>query len=249
MNIVILEDEAPASRRLTKLIHTYDPNIRILAVLERVADSITWFRQNPAPDIIFSDIQLADQLSFELFHQVKIDTPIIFITAYDEYALRAFKHYSLDYLLKPILLDRLKQSLDKYYQFRQTFSQPDFGELLRKINHKAYKQRFLVQKGDKLHAIPTENVAYFYAEHATVTLVTHDNSQHFINYSLDDLEQQLNPNYFFRANRQFLISFEAIEQLNYHFNRKLLMALQPATKKAVIISREKAGKLKDWLDR
>ncbi len=249
MKVVILEDEAPATRRLSKLIHNYDPNIEIEATFESVNEGVSWFRENPEPDLIFSDIQLSDHLSFELFKRVSVSAPIIFTTAYDEYALRAFKLHSLDYLLKPIRFEQLRDSMNKYHHFRKTFSQPDFEQIMQEITQKSKKQRFLVQKGENLHTIPVEDVAYLYAEHAAVMLVSHNDGQHFVNYSLDELEHLLDSTRFFRINRQFLISFEAIHHLTQHFNRKLLLNLQPRIDKQVLISKERSAKFKEWLNR
>lgn len=249
MRVIILEDEAPAARRLQKLIHTYDSSIEILAQFETVAEAVPWFRNHPEPNLVFADIQLGDQLSFALFNKVSVNAPIIFTTAYDEYALRAFRHHSLDYLLKPIQQDQLNESLDKYFRLKRSFSQPDFEQISKDLQQTEFKQRFLVQYKDTLLPILTSDIAFFFAEHATVCLVTQDGKRHFVNYSLDELENLLDPNTFFRANRQYLIAFTSIEKLSQHFHRKLLLQLKSNTDSPIIISKERAVKFKQWLNR
>lgn len=261
MKVLIIEDEAPASRRLRKLINEIDTTIEILAVLDSIESSVQWLEQNPAPEIIFMDIQLADGVSFDIFEQIQIQTPIIFTTAYDNYSLKAFKVNSIDYLLKPINKDELTQSIHKFRQLKSQFSadsyQQQIGNLLETLSANTtgqtkqtnYKNRFLVKLGDRLESVPEANIGYFQAKDKIVLLTTRQDKKYSVDYSLDDLERLLNPACFFRINRQFIVRIDAIQSIHNYFHGKLKIMLAPAVKdQDIIISREKSTQFKQWLD-
>jgi len=254
MKIVLIEDEAPASRRLEKMVKELAPEAETIAVLDSVSSSIAFFQSNPAIDLVFLDIQLADGLSFEIFEQVQINAPIIFTTAYDEYALKAFKVNSIDYLLKPIDKEALQKSLEKRRLLQQTSPdtalQKNLAQIIQQMQgeKQAYKARFLVKMGEKLISIAEQEIAYFQAEEKMVLLHTQQSKKYMLDYSLDELENLLNPANFFRLNRQFITHLQAIKSINTYFNGKLKLQLSPENSEDVIVSREKSPSLKEWLD-
>jgi DNA-binding LytR/AlgR family response regulator len=256
MNILLIEDEAPAARRLEKMILELAPEAKIVQTLDSVGNAIEYLQGLPALDLIFTDIQLADGLSFEIFEQVEVRVPIVFTTAYDEYALRAFKVNSIDYLLKPIDKGELQKSLDKWRALKSQFASDDslqknLSQILQQIqgNKKEYKSRFLVKMGEKLISVAEPEIAYFQAEEKIVFLHTSQGKKYILDYTLDDLEDILNPQHFFRLNRQYIAHLQAIKSINTYFNGKLKIQLSPETTEEVIVSREKSPVLKDWLDK
>jgi two-component system, LytTR family, response regulator LytT len=253
MNILIIEDELIAARRLEKILKGLVPELHILALLESVEQSVVWFRQNLPPDLILMDIQLSDGSSFEIFSQVSITSPVIFVTAYDEYALQAFKVNSIDYLLKPIDKDELVQSLEKYkrlMQFKEYAPPPDMTQLINSLRDAKpnYKTRFLVKSGQTFITIFTQEIAYLCAEHKVTYLVTREGKKHIIDLTLEELEDQLDPKVFFRLNRQFIAAVHAIIKLHNYFNRKLKVELHPPTDIDVLVSRERSHEFKTWLN-
>jgi two-component system, LytTR family, response regulator LytT len=249
MNVVIIEDEAPAYRRLLKLIHECDSAIQVAGIIHSVKSGLEWFTTNPEPDLIFSDIQLADDLSFRIFKELNIQTPVIFTTAYDEYAISAFKFHSIDYLLKPIKTEELEQSIAKYKTLQKRQPGNDFKLILKKFEEKNYRTRFLVYVGDCLIPIDCEDVAYAASEDGVTMLVVTSGKRYFINESLDQLEKDLNPKQFFRANRQFLISIKAVEKIHNYGLQKLKLSIRPPTDQEIIISKLKATRFKNWLNK
>ncbi len=255
MKIVIIEDETPAAKRLVSLLKKINPEIDILSIIDSVKGAVKWFRANKKPDLAFFDIQLADGTCFDIFKETDPGCPIVFVTAYDEYALKAFKLNSIDYLLKPVDSNELEQSLEKYHNLNQQYIQSapiqEIVTLLRdfRSNKKEYKSRFLVKIGDSLKAIPCTDIAYFYIEDQLVHLATHEGKRHIIDNSLDDLEQLLDPHLFNRINRQMIISARAIKSIHRWFNSRLKVELLPAFSEDVIVSREKVTDFKTWLDR
>lgn len=253
MNILIIEDEAPAFRRLQKLLEEINDNIEILEVLDTVEESVSWLKTNTAPELIFMDIQLSDGISFDIFDQVTVTSPVIFTTAFDEYMLKAFKVNSIDYLLKPIKKEELVQSLEKYDSLRKNFSasSPDLNlkELVEsvRLDDRKFKSRFLVKMGDKLIAIETSDIAYFYTHHGVVYLMTNKSNKYLIDYNLDELQQSLDPDVFYRANRQFILHFKSIQVVHKYHKGKLLVELDPKIEDQVIVSTEKATDFKNWL--
>ncbi len=252
MKVLIIEDEAPAFRRLQTVLEELNPSIQIIDVLDTVADSIKWFENHNPPDLIFMDIQLSDGISFDIFDNVEINTPVIFTTAYDEYTLRAFKVNSIDYVLKPIKKEALGQSLTKFYQFKEAFgpsNTPNLNQLLKqiKLEEKQYKTRFLIKMKEALISIESDDIAYFQTRHGVVYLYNHAGRNYLIDYTLEELAQQINPTQFFRANRQFLINFKSILTVHKYHKNKLLIETSPAAKAPIIVSSERAATFKKWL--
>lgn len=250
MRVVIFEDEAPAARKLTKLIAEYDSDIEILATLESVQEGLVWFKSNNMPDLIFSDIQLADNLSFVIFQQLDLKVPVIFTTAYNEYAIEAFKHYSIDYLLKPIKAENLANSIEKFKNYKGLINapQPDFDAIVNQLKGEKRRTRFLVNYRDGLIPIEATDIAYFYSEDSVTFLVLHNKKSYIINESLETLEGQLDTQRFFRANRKYIVSTQAIVKVEPYFNQKLVAHLNPETEDSVTISKLKATAFKDWLN-
>ncbi|PKP47089.1 MAG: DNA-binding response regulator [Bacteroidetes bacterium HGW-Bacteroidetes-11] len=250
MKIVIIEDEELAARRLEGMIKECDSSIEVIARLESVEDSVEWFRNHPSPDLIFLDIHLEDDLSFAIFEKVKVDAPVIFTTAYDEYAIRAFKMKSIDYLLKPIVQEELARSLDKFHEFSSPKPQQDMETLFRmfvKPGQPDYKERFSVTIGQKIKTFPINEISWFYSEEGITFMVTNDNHQYPIDFSLDDLTDMLDPKFFFRINRQFIIKMEAIGNIHIYPKSRLKLELKPVSTKEVFVSRDKVTKFKQWL--
>lgn len=252
MKVLIIEDEAPAFRRLQKVLEEVQPGIEIVEVLDSVEESIKWFNNHNAPDLIFMDIQLSDGLSFEIFENIKIYQPVIFTTAFDEYMLKAFKVNSIDYLLKPIKKEDLAQSIQKFHEMKSAFGNkelPDLNELISKIkvDDRKYKARFLAKQGEKLVSVEAGNIAYFQTRHGVVHLVTMQSKRYLMDQNLDELGLQLDPDKFFRANRQYLINFSAIKTVHKYHKGKLLVELLLATDESLTVSSEKAGIFREWL--
>ena len=254
MKILLLEDEYPAAERLQRLLRQADPAAEVLAVLRSVADARQWLASNPAPDLILSDIQLSDGLSFEIFAGLVVRSPIVFTTAYDEYAIRAFRVRSIDYLLKPIKLAALQAALTKFHDLQAGFSAPDNALRLERLlealpaGGKPYKTRFLVTSGTQLLPLDIDQVAYFATRHELTTLVARDNRRFVLDYTLEQLERLLDPRQFFRANRQLLLHLSAVRRLHPYFNGKLKLDLHPETTEEMQVSRDKAGPFKAWLE-
>ena len=261
MIVLLLEDEYPAAERLQRLLLQAAPEAQVAAVLDSVASTLQWLATNPAPDLILSDIQLADGLSLEVFEQTVVRSPVIFTTAYDAYAIRAFKANSVDYLLKPVKLAELTTALTKLREWRSpavspTTSTPTddtaqrFERLLDSLPRpgQQYKTRFLVRHGEQLLPLPATQAAWFQSRHETTTLAATDGRRFVVDYTLEQLEQLLDPRQFFRLNRQFLAQLPSVQRLHPYFNGKLLLDLQPAPSEEVIVSREKAGAVKQWLE-
>ena len=255
MNVVIIEDEYPAAERLEKLLIRTGQSVTIVAALDSVASAVPWLQGNPAPDLILSDIQLSDGLSFEIYEQVMIKSPIIFTTSYDEYAIRAFKHRSIDYLLKPIKYEELVQAIGKYQTFRSAFSETDYAtrleQLLDNLNHtgRTPKKRFLVKKGEQLIPITDEEIAYFYTENELVYLVTDRNKKYAIDHTLEQLENLIDPTRFFRINRQFILNIAAIREIHTYFSNRLKLRVHPSPDDEVLVSKGKVKGFKEWMER
>ncbi len=250
MKVLIVEDEAPAARRLTRLLNELDENIKVLETLDTIAATVAWFEHHTPPDLLFLDIQLADGLSFQIFNKMAIPCPIVFTTAYDEYTLDAFRVNSIDYLLKPIRRENLAQSLQKLSEVKDYYrgSPPkNIENLLQQVKTDEYRERFLVRLGERLVSVPIEEVAYFVTEEKVVILHTHDGKRYALDYALDELEAMLDPKRHFRLNRQVISSFDAIRAVHQHFKGKLLVKLHPEPSQEVLVSREKSPVFKQWL--
>lgn len=251
MRAIIIEDEKFAADRLEKMIKDVDPGIQIIAKLGSVQDSVKWLNTN-ACDLIFLDIQLSDGLSFSIFEEIVIKTPIIFTTAYDQYAIKAFELNSISYLLKPIRKNELEESLNKYDNLKSAFS-IDFESLLAGIQGKKpeYKKRFLIQVGDKLKKIETTDIAYFYAFDKNVFIKTFQNTSLDIDYTLDAIEELVNPEHFFRINRKYIVNMQAISEMIAYSRGRVKLNLKPPADDELdtIVSIDRSPKFKSWMNK
>ena len=247
MNILIVEDEKHNAIRLQQLVTEISDAYHIIGIVSSVEESVLWIKNNPKPDVALMDIRLSDGLSFDIFQQTTVNFSVIFTTAYDEYAIRAFKVNGLDYLLKPIQKEELALALKKTNLIA---SQPNIEQLLELINSKAkiYRKRFLLPAYDGFKTINTDDIAFVYFEYKSTRLVLKSGQEEMVSYSLDDLEDELNPDDFFRANRQFIVSINSIERILNSFNGKLKVVLKVHPEKEVLVSKEKATKFKEWLN-
>lgn len=247
----IIEDEPPAARRLAKMMEQLWPAATLAGTYASVADTVAALQQQAPPQLLLMDIHLADGNSFHIFQQTAVTCPVIFTTAYDEYAIEAFKHNSVDYLLKPVKEAELQAALNKYQRlYSQPAPVPDYAQLLRSLAGpgKTYKQRFAVRYGEHLKTIDTSIAAYFFTENKASFLVTHDGKKYIVDYNMDQLEQQLDPRRFFRINRQFIIAIDAIAEMLTYSKARVLITLQPPSKLDTIVSSERAAAFKQWLD-
>lgn len=252
MNLLIIEDEPQAAQRIEKLIKAINPSAVILGKLDSVKNSVSWLKANPAPDLILMDIQLADGISFSIFDQCEVKSPVIFTTAYDEYALKAFKVNSIDYILKPIDEQELRIALNKFQSLNST-TQPD--KILESIGHavqmltKKYKERFIVKVGEHLKSIEIEEILFLFSLEKTTFAQTKDGRKHILDFTLDQLENLLNPENYFRINRKYIISAKSIQDMVSYSNSRLKLALKTWDDDDVIVARERVQEFKDWLDR
>ena len=251
MNVIIIEDEKPSARRLQRML----ANLKIEAntMLHSVEESIAWFTENTHPDLIFLDIQLSDGLSFEIFEALDINSAVIFTTAYDEYALQAFKLNSIDYLLKPIDEEDLAKAVDKY-KTRLPEQKPvliDFNEIRHMLTNpldRNYKKRFSIKVGQHLKLIPTEDIECFYSENKGTYLYNSEGRSYLLDVSLEQLEADLEPNTFFRINRKFYVNINAIKDMISYTNSRLQIKLKSYNEQDVIVARERVKDFKEWLE-
>ena len=251
MRTIIIEDEEYAARRLENLIHECDPTIEVVAKLQSVKESVIWLKTNSHPDLIFLDIQLEDDLSFAIFEQVQVQSKIIFTTAFDEYAIKAFKLKSIDYLLKPINKEELCQAIIKYKQWdngKNVYVDPVELRKLMLPNQPDYRDRFLVTVGEKLKSIHVEDIAYFFSTSGITFVVMNTKNQYSIDLSLDTIREQLNPDDFFRINRQYFIRLQAIGNVIIYPKSRLKVVLNPPTDETIFVSLEKVPEFKRWMD-
>lgn len=246
--LVIIEDEKLNADRLIRLVQVIRPGIGIAAVIDSVADAVTWFNNNKCPDLVLMDIRLSDGLSFEIFDKVTVSCPVIFTTAYDEYAVKAFKYNSLDYLLKPVEPEELQTALDKFESCNDPVNQLALEGLKDFLHPKEYRSRFLLPYRDGYTSLLVTDVVFFYSEFKNTWAKLADGSEKQVPQTMEELEQQLNPRHFFRANRQFIVYIDAIEGIHNHFNGKLKVAIKKNPETEVLISRERAAQFKNWLD-
>lgn len=251
MNYLIIEDEQYNAELLKGIVEKYDNTINLLAILPSIQESVEWLNTHPHPDVIFMDIRLADGLSFEIYNQVHIQSPVIFTTAYDEYALQAFKVYGAAYLLKPIVREELEEALEKVYEFRPLTSTEDVNSILTMLRtqHKKYKTRFLLNYRETYKIVSVEDIDYVFLEYKTVYFKLLDGSSIAVPYSLEELEEQLDPQFFFRVNRQYIIHINSIESIHRYFNEKSKIILKRDLNAEVLVSRIKMPQFKLWLDR
>lgn len=253
MKVLIIEDEAVAVQRLSDMLRNLDRDIEIAGVLDSVEASINFLETAPALDLIFMDIELGDGQSFNILEKVQIDTPIIFITAYQEHALKAFKQNSIDYLLKPLNKEDLAAAITKYKRLHNHPAQQlqrnvlEFLKGATTANLGAAKDRFLAKAGTRLISVPIESIAYFYTKERIQFLKTFNNEDYILDRTLDEIEADLDSKAFFRANRQFVVGYKSIEKVHSWFSGKLKVQVQPASYEDVIVSRLRAADFKKWL--
>ena len=256
IKVLIIEDEIPAQRLLKETLQEMDIKTEVIGCLNSIKSSVEWFQNNPHPDIVLLDIQLSDGLSFEIFKQVNIESSIIFTTAYDEYAIQAFKVNSIDYLLKPVEKDELQIAFEKYQYYNKQFIQEknsniDFSELASLIKSKKpeYRKRLLIQSNESFFHLPVDDIALFYSMQGITFAVTFEKREYPVNFSLENLKDQLQPDNFCKINRQFIISIDAIKRVHSYFNGKLKLEIKPSHAIDVIIGKDKAASFKRWMDR
>lgn len=255
MKILIIEDEELAVKKLQKTLLSVDKDIEVIGTTDCIETSVEWLKSNPAPDLILMDIELLDGQSFEIFNRVEVRSPVIFTTSYDEYALKAFKVNSVDYLLKPVQKEDLAAALDKYKKmYRTTASSNNMinmeslvKELQQKLQPKEYRKRFLVKNAQKLVSVEVEDIAYFYSDGRLNFFKTKDNKKFIVDYTMDELEDMLDPEAYFRISRSFYVSINSVEQIHDYFGNRLLLYLKPAVDKEAIVSREKVTDFKKWM--
>ncbi|MEZ4959182.1 MAG: LytTR family DNA-binding domain-containing protein [Saprospiraceae bacterium] len=246
MKILIVEDEAAAVRRLSKMLEEIDPAIEIVKDLDSVESAINWLNDNPIPDLLFFDIHLADGSSFDIFQQVNITQPIIFITAYDEYALEAFRVNAIDYLLKPIKKTELENAINKYRQWQQPAAF-DYSKLTETMGSHAKSKRFLIRFGQTIRVVDLYDVAYFYTSDKITFLVNKNGKRYPIDYSLEQLETTIDTSKFFRINRQFIVNIDAIDEMYAYSKSRVKLSLNPPCDMDTVVSTDRSPVFKKWL--
>lgn len=251
MNVVIIEDEKLNAEHLSLLLQKIDITIKVIAVFDSVKKSVEAFKNGIKSDVIFVDIHLADGLSFEIFSTINIETPIVFTTAYNEYAIKAFEVNSIDYLLKPIGIDDLKRAIEKFKKYNVSSHTKVLNNIAQAYNNlnKQYKTRFMVKMGESISSITVENINHFIAEDGIVLLCTSNFKRYPVDFTLDKLEQVVAPEIFFRINRKVLINFNAVVKVVSHFNGRLKIISTELTSDDAIVSRERVNDFKQWLDK
>ena len=257
MKVLIIEDEELAVKKLRKTLESVDSSAEVVGVTDSIRSSVTWLQQNPSPDLILMDIELADGQSFEIFDKVEVKSTVIFTTSYDEYALKAFKVNSVDYLLKPVQKEDLQAALNKLKTMKTMYGSTSSSdplnvenlvkELQQKLQPKEFRKRFLVKHAQKLVSVDVEEIAYFYSDGRLNFFKTLDNKKFVVDYTMDELEDMLDPNKYFRISRSFYVSIASIDQIHDYFGNRLLLHLKPAVDKESIVSREKVADFKKWM--
>ena len=253
MKIVIIEDEIKTARSLAQLITTLRPEAEVVATIQSVERAVSYLTEMPQPDLIFMDIQLSDGLCFEIFEAVKVAPPVIFCTAYDHYAIEAFKANGIDYLLKPFKKEHIEGALDKLSQLKSYFSTekplvPELEMLLKKLGEPEGKKSFLVFKQNKYITIKTETIAFFYIHNETTWLRTFDNQDYTLTQPLEEVQGMLPASQFYRLNRQYLVNFDAVKEVEHYFSRKLFIKLTLPTPEKLLIGKEKVSHFLGWLE-
>ena len=257
MKVLIIEDEELAVKKLRKTLESVDSSAEVVGVADSIRSSVAWLQQNPAPDLILMDIELADGQSFEIFDKVDVKSTVIFTTSYDEYALKAFKVNSVDYLLKPVQKEDLQAALNKLKTMQTMYGSIQAAdplnvenlvkELQQKLQPKEFRKRFLVKHAQKLVSIDIDEIAYFYSDGRLNFFKTLDNKKFVVDYTMDELEEMLDPDKYFRISRAFYVSIASIDQIHDYFGNRLLLHLKPAVDKESIVSREKVADFKKWM--
>lgn len=251
IKVLIIEDEQPAAKRLEKMLLDISAEFEIVQRCDSIETSVQFLKSGLMPDLVMLDVQLGDGLSFEIFKQVEISCPVIFTTAFDEYAIKAFELNSIDYLLKPISKDKLERSIEKYKKLSQQNVQADWKTLatLMDKEKREYKQRFLVYVGEHLHSVQTSDISYFYSIEKSTFLTTKLGKSFSIDLSLEKLEGMLSPKDFFRINRQYITSFDSIKKMNVLSKSRIKLILEPLPSDEILISNARTRDFREWLDR
>lgn len=252
MNILIVEDEELAQKKLQKTLAAVDASATVVGITDSIQSTVEWLRSNNQADLILMDIELADGQSFEVFNQVDVKAPVIFTTSYDEYALKAFKVNSVDYLLKPVQTEDLQAALNKYKKLEAAKgSDVSIEALVKQIQQqlqpKEYRRRFLVKHAQKLVSVDVDEVAYFYSDGRLNFFKTADGKKYVVDYTMDELEEMLDPAAFFRISRSFYVSINAVEKIDDYFGNRLMLQLKPSVDKEALVSREKVSEFKKWM--
>lgn len=247
---LIIEDEEPAVLRLKKLLLETEPDIEVVDILESVESAVSWLHENSHPDLMMLDIQLADGVSFDIFRKVKVDCFVIFTTAYDEYAIKAFELNSIDYLLKPIDRKKLSNSLQKFKKLKQTSRQMDISDLIESIESwkTGYKKRFAISIGSRIKSVETAEIAFFYSMEKNTFLNTFDGHEYPVDFSLDRVESIIDPDIFFRINRQYIVNYKAIEKINVLSKSRLELKVTGTSEK-LLVSTAKSHSFRMWIDK
>lgn len=245
--VIIIEDEPTASRRLVTMLSKCEINLKVIDILDSVEEAAKYLKVFTEYDLLFMDIQLGDGISFDIFEQVVIEKPIIFTTAYDEYALKAFKVNSIDYLLKPIDQEDLNQALDRFHAGQHREPKLDHEIISKMLSAPDYKHRFLVKRGQQFYVVDTGDVRYFYAEDGYTLMHTSAGNKHIVNYTIDQLGKCLDPKVFHRINRKMIISMDSITTIHEYFNSRLKLELSPQPTFDVVVSRDRVKGCKEWL--
>ena len=252
MRILIIEDEELAVKKLQKTLASTAADAEVVGTTDSIKSSVEWLQQNPPPDLILMDIELADGQSFEIFNLTEVKSPVIFTTSYDEYALKAFKVNSVDYLLKPVQKEELQAALNKFTKLHndtKTAINIDslVKELQQKLQHKEYRKRFLVKHAQKLVSIEVDDIAYFYSDGRLNFFKTADSRKFVVDYTMDELEEMLDPEKYFRISRSFYVSINSVDKIDDYFGNRLILGIKPAVDKEALVSREKVTEFKKWL--
>ena len=254
LKIVIVEDEPATARNLAHLLQTIDKSLQVSITLASIQESVPWFKANPdAYDLLFMDIRLADGMSFEIFQQVKLTKPVIFVTAYNDYALPAFKNNGIDYILKPFDKQELEKAMNKFRTLTSTIHTADYSQIQDLLNQisqlrKSYKKSFLVHFREKLLPIETLKIAWFYTANEIVYAQLADDRQYIMEFTMEQLEQQIDPFQFFRANRQFIVNRNAITEVGFYFNGRLSLKVKPEPAEKILVSKARAPEFKNWMN-
>lgn len=251
MKILIIEDEELAVKKLQKTLSLVDASAQVVGTTDSIQSSVEWLRDNEDPDLILMDIELCDGQSFEIFNLAEVKSPVIFTTSYDEYALKAFKVNSVDYLLKPIQKEELQAALNKFRKMNGEKSDSSLDvlvkELQKKLQPKEYRKRFLVKHGQKLVSIEIDEIAYFYSDGRLNFFKTNDGRKFVVDYTMDELGDMLDPENFYRISRSFYVSINSVDKIDDYFGNRLILALKPLVEKEALVSREKVTEFKKWL--
>ena len=253
MRVLIIEDEALAAEKLEAMLKEIDRQFEIAGITKSVEGSMHWLKTNPEPDLIISDIHLSDSLCFDIFTGLKPKCPVIFATAYDQYAIQAFEVNSIDYLLKPIQKEKLKNSIDKFHELKakNAIAFPDLDKIAHIISqsNKEYKSRFLVKVGTTIKSIPVNQIGYFFTHDKMTYIVAKDGKKYPVDHTLEEIDKLLAPKEFFRVNRKYVVHIEAVNEIHPYFKGRLKINLTPHIDDDIVISSEKTPSFKAWLDR